>query len=185
MHKNCYLCFYVNARFVKKYPRILLILLLALLAGCQPEGVISPKGMTDLLADLYLTDGYLEATPGSQGWDTLNIYRPVLDAHGVTAGEFEASVDYYLHHPSDFVKIYKKVKKKLEAENRAFEEEQMARDQKALDTVDLAKPVKQEIVEGVDKEDAGENPVEKPVTKPTRKRMSKKEMKELEKTMKK
>ena len=91
-----------------------------LISGCRPEGVLSHGEMADLLTDLYLTDGYIDADgDGLRAWDSLDVYGPRLAEHGVTLPEFENSVEYYLHHPRDFSKIYDDVQENLE---KAFNE---------------------------------------------------------------
>lgn len=148
---------------------------LLLSAGCRPEGVIPPDGMESLLADLYLTDACIETTnaAGSDvrtNLDSLHVYLPVLEKHGYTDTMFQQSLDYYLHRPKDFVKIFKNVRIRLEKEadqpiDLLDAEEQGT--EETLEVVEGAEPaIEREpgpIVKGKPKE---VEPTEKPVEKP-------------------
>lgn len=163
---------------------------LLLLSGCRPDGVLSESEMTDLLSDLYLTDGFIEAAGDArQVWDSLDVYGPRLEAHGVTVEEFDASVEYYLRHPKEFADIFEKIQDKLEAEgklidDRDLEEEEEVEEapEESLETVweDIdEKPVK------VEKAEKAEKPEKETKRKKGRKKLSKKELEELEKQLEK
>ena len=165
-----------------------------LLMACQPEDVLSKRDMTALLTDMYRADGCIEAAADSRAmWDSIDVYGPLLEAHGVTAERFYVSVDYYLRHPSDFVKIYKDVQKRLEAgsviDDRDLEEVEMNLDE--LDGPEEAEEAVWEVTEGSEPAIEKAEPTGKPETKPqkrgrsNRKRLTKEEMKELEKQLEK
>lgn len=133
-----------RARVVKKNSLLFLLGLSLLFSGCQPEGVIPPRDMSDLLADMYLVEGCIEAAPVLQAWDSLYVYGEILEAHGVTAEEFSSSVDYYLHQTNEFVKIHKRAQKKLDQESKALDEKLQAAAQRAETVADDAEESKTE-----------------------------------------
>ena len=156
---------------------------LLLLSGCRPDGVLSESEMTDLLSDLYLTDGFIEAAGDArQVWDSLDVYGPRLE-------EFNASMEYYLRHPKEFADIFEKIQDKLEAEgklidDRDLEEEEEVEEapEESLETVweDIDEnPVK------VEKAEKAEKPEKETKRKKGRKKLSKKELEELEKQLEK
>lgn len=162
---------------MKIFFRLFLFCLVFLSAGCRPEGVLPTSGMTDLLVDMYLTDGCIEAAADAQqAWDSLDVYGLVLESHGVTREHYDESVEYYLRHPRDFARIYKKVQAKLEEMGRMVDE----RDQEEFEEIGEVEEV-EEWGEGTEPETEKEKPAKK--RKNTRKRLSKKEMEELEKRL--
>lgn len=199
---------------MKKSILLFILGLAFLLAGCRPDGILSRDGMASLLTDLYMVDGCVEsAYVSQQPWDSLDMYEPMLEAHGVTPEAFVASLDYYLRHPDDFAKVYKSVTRRLEDEIRKAEELEMKAEQEAEeaeeaerraaeeDAMDEAPQVdeRSESVEEIwDSEEAltlekrigkqEEKPVKEP-QKPekkrrnARKRLSKEDLKELEKQL--
>lgn len=155
---------------MKKLLQILCLCLL--LPSCRPDGVLSKGEMTDLLADLYLTDGYIEAAgDASQAWDSLDVYGPVLAAHGVTVESFDASVEYYLRHPKEFTAIYKDIEDRLEAEGQKIDD----RDMEEEDLDEIVEEARDTVKDA--KKDSGR--------KKGRKKLSKKELEELEKQLEK
>ena len=165
---------------VKKSILTLLVCLSALLAGCEPEGVLTREEMTSLLADLYLADGCIEAAGSrQQAWDSLDMYGPVLEAHAVTPELFNASIEYYLAHPDDFIKIYKNAEKMLAEQGRQIEDKEM------VEEFDEEPPLPEGAEPDIEKEDPAVQKDTKPDNsrKKGRKRLSKKEMKELEKQL--
>lgn len=93
--------------------------LLPLLPGCKPEGIIPPEGMEMLFADFYRADATIEVLHESAlpvDLDSMRVYLPIVEAHGYTKDEFRASLEHYLHHPDQMVKIFDRVKADLERE---------------------------------------------------------------------
>lgn len=174
-----------------------------LFSGCRPDGVLSEKEMTDLLADLYLTDGFIEAAGDArQVWDSLDVYGPRLAAHGVSVEEFDASIDYYLRHPKEFADVFEKVQDKLEAEGKLIDdrdEEEMEDAEEVVDekveevwedfdeepAVGQVKEAQEKPDKELKKEQKKEQKKEKETKRKNgRKKLSKKELEELEKQLK-
>lgn len=177
-----------------------LCLCLLLLPSCRPDGVLSKGEMTDLLADLYLTDGFIEAAgDASQVWDSLDVYGPVLAAHGVTVESFDASVEYYLRHTKEFTAIFKDIEDRLEAEGQRIDDRDV--EEEEIEEMDEeVREAENGIWEGI--EEASDRDLVKEVNRDTvkdakkdakkdtgrkkgRKKLSKKELEELEKQLEK
>ena len=112
---------------VKKLVWAVCLSIAALLSGCAPEGIIPPDDMVSLMASFYQADATVEMveedTRNMAPFDSLRIYRPLLEEKGYTDEDFRNSLDYYLHHPQTLVKICAKVSDCLgeEADMRFFE----------------------------------------------------------------
>ena len=89
-------------------------LCLLLLAGCSAKGVIGRKEMINLMADMYLADRALEVRPNLMlQKDSILVYPAVMDKHGVTIEEYEASIRYYMDDGDSYIQILRDVKKML------------------------------------------------------------------------
>ena len=178
---------------MKKLLQTLCFCLLVLSSGCRPDGVLSETEMTDLLADLYLTDGFIEAAGDArQVWDSLDVYGPQLEAHGVTVADFDASIEYYLRHPKEFADVFEKVQDKLEAEGQRIDDRDVEEMEDAEEVIDEKV---EEVWEELDiepgvgevkaaKEEPAKEQKKEMKRKNGRKKLSKKELEELEKQLK-
>ena len=91
--------------------RCLAYLLLALLLlGCSSRVKIIPRGeMAEVYADLFLVDQWAaDRNIPSRQLDTLSLYAAVLERHGYTFADFNASEEKYLKDPERFSRIVKK-----------------------------------------------------------------------------
>ena len=164
--------------------RLLIFLSFLLLTGCQPEGIIPPRDMSSLVAAFYQADATIdEVEEGSHGrlnFDSLRVYRPILEARGYTDEDFRTSLDYYLHEPKTLEKIFSQARDEL----LKMADRQPGED--LLDVEDREEPVLQEGVEKEDLELEEEKALEQKVTKQRRQRknMSRQELKQLEKELK-
>ena len=172
---------------------VLALLLLQLLPGCKPEGVIPPGDMESLLADFYKADATIQllnesSTPVSI--DSMRVYLPIVESYGYTKEEFRSSLEHYLHHPDQMTKIYKHLRAKLEQEavrptSVVSEEEEEETGENLRKGENL--PVREDISTGEGTEPAIERvEEEKPVkqSKKNRKKLSKEEIKRLEEELK-
>ena len=92
---------------------------LMLLAGCAAKGIIGRKEMTRLLADMYLADQALEVKPALMlQKDSILVYPAIMDRHGVTLEEYEASMKYYMDDGDSYLQILRDVKKLLSAREK-------------------------------------------------------------------
>lgn len=197
---------------VKKWLFAGLLCLLLLPSGCRPEGIIPPGDMETLFAAFYMADASIEtlnATSGTPTFrpDSLRVYQPIIEGHGYTEDAFRASLDYYLHRPSDMVKMFKHVRVRLEQEaDRPVE--QLDTEDAGEEEIDpeeadgaVTKHPRGIVKEGVEPElerepgdlpevkrvpDLVPKPEKKPDPKPSRKRkkMSKEDLKRLEEELK-
>ena len=196
---------------VKKWLFSGLLCLLLLPSGCQPEGIIPPRDMETLFAEFYLTDACVETMNSVSGSptfrpDSLRVYQPLIEKHGFTEDEFRASLAYYLHHPSDMVKIFKHVRVRLEQEadrpvdrmdTEEVELDAVEQEEQEEENLNEQKQPKGIVKEGVEPEIEKEpdalpevkldkKPERKPDPKPSlkRKRMTKEDLKRLEEGLK-
>lgn len=170
---------------MKKSFRIVLIGLFFLLSGCRPDGIVSRDDMASLMADMYLADGCVDlAGNPRQQWDSLDVYGPLLEIHGMTLEEFGASLDYYFRRPDDLLKIYHSVMKRLEAEGKQIGEQEQEEILEGVEEVEEeVTPVWEDLDEAAKPEEERPAPVSK--RKNARKRVSKQDWKELEKELEK
>ena len=169
----------------------LVFLSLVTLTGCQPEGIIPPKDMSSLVAAFYQADATIdevqEGGHGRMNFDSLRVYRPILEARGYTDEDFRTSLDYYLHEPKALEKIF------TQARNELLKMADRQPGEDLVDVEDREEPILHEGVEKEDleleeelKEEQEEKALERKVTKQRRqrKKMSRQELKQLEKELK-
>ena len=106
---------------VKKWLFAGLLCLMLLPCGCQPEGIIPRSEMETLFTEFYMADACIETMNTSAGNglfhpDSLRIYQPIIEKQGYTEEMFRESLAYYLHRPSDMVKMFKHIRIRLEEE---------------------------------------------------------------------
>jgi len=165
---------------MKVIGKLILVFLSFSLMGCEPEGIIPPKDMTSLIAAFYQADATLDewqnVGSGRMNFDSLRVYRPILEAHGYTDEDFRASISYYLHDPKTLEKIC----------TRARDELLVMADQKQGGALVDVEDQEASLHEGVDKEDVEEKDLERKVKKQRRQRknMGRKELKQLEEELK-
>ena len=83
------------------------------LSSCTPKGIIPSKDLTDIYYDFYMADAYFESKRTTDLGDSVMIYVPIIEKHGYTLDDYQTSVDYYLHHTEDLIKILKNTEKKI------------------------------------------------------------------------
>ncbi len=170
------------------------LFLLLLPTGCRPEGIISPDDMIAMFCEFYEADACIDViqSTGSpiKGLDSLRVYLPIVENHGYTKEVFRSSLDYYLVHPGEMERIFRKVQSRLAQEANGLK----AGDRDAVDhgaddeeNLTVGEVLEREIREGT--EPAIElDPdtvkrkmeMEKELKKPTRKKMTRKDIKQLE-----
>lgn len=175
-----------------------LLLSLVSAAGCRPEGIIPPQDMAALIADFYRADAVIEVEQESGSrqlhYDSLRVYRPILEARGYTDSVFRVSLDYYLHDPKTLMKICAKARDELQrlAEQRPGEVpvDELDREEPAVEEGEV--PAERPAVrEGVEPEiekrealpDSGDKPVRKRLERKQRKKMTRQELRQLEKEL--
>lgn len=103
---------------MKAFRHIVLALVGAafLALSCGPR--VIPRGkLTDIYADMFLTDQWLRENPEvSKTADTLLVYEPIFRRYGYTTDDYLRSVEYYMQDPDRYAKILRGVSRKLEKE---------------------------------------------------------------------
>ena len=70
--------------------------------------------MTDIYADMFLADQWLADHPAERSRvDTMLFYDPILQRHGYTFEDYDASVQHYLRDPEKFSRIFRDAANKL------------------------------------------------------------------------
>ncbi len=94
------------------------------LTSCRPDGVLSSRQMRELIIDLHKTEALMDETGLSRYNSEVRsvYYAQVLEKHGTTQAQFDSSLVWYTAHPQLFDKIYPKVLKALEEEEKTFRE---------------------------------------------------------------
>lgn len=94
-----------------------------LLAGCRkrPEGVLSDKEMTELMADMQLAESYSDYEySGPNLRDYRNgLAESVLLHHGVSREELDSTLSWYGKNLDDYSKLFEKVDKRIAEKRKA------------------------------------------------------------------
>jgi hypothetical protein len=95
-----------------------LFVLLCVVVGCRPRGILSNREMRDVLYDLHRADGAIQVAGYNYSHDqeVIGYYKNVLDKHGITQAKFDSSLVWYTDNPQIFNKIYPRVVERLEAD---------------------------------------------------------------------
>ncbi|MCR5152490.1 MAG: DUF4296 domain-containing protein [Prevotella sp.] len=99
--------------------------ILSALMSCKPsvpDEFLRPGELEDVLYDLHLAQGVAhEVAPGDQGHVDIHAYRlAVFRKHGITEGQFEASMNYYYRHTDRMHDIYENLAKRFTNEAKAL-----------------------------------------------------------------
>lgn len=100
--------------------------LLPLLAGCSsvPEGVLAPKELASLLADLHKADAYymVEGDPGQMRAGIVDndsvkkvLRQSVMRDHGISQQQFDVTLDWYGHNLDRYEEVCDLTIENLEA----------------------------------------------------------------------
>ncbi len=97
----------------------LLAFCFSLLYGCGNSDVIKEDKMVDLLVDMFLADQAIDVKPQLLiQKDSMMVYPPIMEKHGVTIEQYEASMKHYLDDGESYIDILKEVKKVLNAREK-------------------------------------------------------------------
>ena len=159
-------------------------------AGCRQEGIIPPDDMASMLADFYMADACLEvSSQAAVKYDNHRIYEPIVESYGYDKEIFRASMDWYLHHPDKFEKIFKRTHAKLKqldsdaAKLIEHDEEEVLAHPRMVEEgaePDIEAPA---ISEGPEGPGDVEKPVRKPKAEKRQKKMTKKDLKRIRKEL--
>ena len=108
------------------------------LNSCRQKGVIDEDVLSQIYADMLMTDQWISSTAGVRlVADTSLVYEPILKKYGHTSADYRSSVEHYLKDPEDYADIMKGTVDILEkrlAELRKLKGEQM-QDKERLDFI--------------------------------------------------
>lgn len=99
-----------------------LVAALLLLCACSGRPRIIPRGvLTDIYADMFLADQWLEDHRGERNRaDTMLFYDPIFKRYGYTFEDYDASVRHYLKDPEKFSKVFRDASLKLRDKREVF-----------------------------------------------------------------
>lgn len=85
--------------------------------GCHRAEVIPEATMSDIYADMFLADQWLNSNGRyRRNVDTMWFYRPIFEKYGYTYEDYDLSVTYYLRKPDTYSKILKGTMNRLDKE---------------------------------------------------------------------
>jgi hypothetical protein len=94
----------------------------------ERKDVIPQNKMTDIITDLYITDGLL-VMPIVHQWydtkqDTLSAYKDVIRSHGYTKEEFDKTLRFYfIKKPKQLMKMYEQALARLSEMETRYDQE--------------------------------------------------------------
>lgn len=107
-----------------KFKTLSIILILLTLMSCgknrTPQGVMNEDKMAEFLIDAYHLEGFYSIESGYRKEDlskeAIISYDNLLKKHGITAEDFEKSLEYYTQHEEKYKLIHQRVIDSLDAE---------------------------------------------------------------------
>jgi hypothetical protein len=106
-----------------EYFVLLLAVVLCLLPSCGRGRVIGASAMSDIYAEMFLADQWINDHSGFRTKaDTTRFYESIFSKHGYSLKDYDASVNYYLRNPEKYSRILEKAEKKLRTTQKALEE---------------------------------------------------------------
>lgn len=109
-----------------KIPVLLLLLLALFMASC---GRLSEKKTIALLTDFYLYQNLPDELP-AEARDSVSLALSLLEKHGVSQAQFDATLQYYAAHPKKMKDLYEKMKgrmqESIDAYGNIIEEQELA-----------------------------------------------------------
>ena len=76
------------------------------LYSCREDGIIDEDDLSQIYAEMLLTDQWINNTPGVRLIaDTSLVYEPILRKYGYTSEDYRKSVEFYLKDADDYADI--------------------------------------------------------------------------------
>ncbi|MBQ7773380.1 MAG: DUF4296 domain-containing protein [Bacteroidales bacterium] len=95
---------------------------LLLLPGCDEGAPIDKKTMSDIVADMYLADQYVERTPSLMVQvDSMRLYAAIMDKYGFTVEDYNSSMRYYLQEGHSYGDILRSAYSRLEKREKELD----------------------------------------------------------------
>ena len=96
---------------------------ICLLPSCRRGRIIRPAVMSDIYAEMFLADQWINDHPEARRTaDTTRFYEAVFEKHGYSLKDYDASVNYYLRNPEKYSKILERSVNKLRSTQKSLEE---------------------------------------------------------------
>jgi len=95
------------------FQQLFFIVILLIFSACdgRPKGVLNKSEMTDILVEMHILDGALDAKGllFSQNGEKDKYYTALLEKYEITQADFDSSVVWYTKYPKKYTKIYEDV----------------------------------------------------------------------------
>lgn len=92
------------------------IVSLLLFASCN-QGLIPRGKMSKIIADIYLSDKYLNSTMDMVSVaDSTLLYEPIFNSYGYNTDDFLRTIAYYVERPAKLKSVYLKAQESLQNE---------------------------------------------------------------------
>lgn len=100
-------------------PFAAILLLAALVFSCGKTKVIPRGKFIDIYVDMFVADQWIRDNPDvKRKTDTLKVYEGIFNRYGYTTEDYAKTVRHYMREPDKFVKVMKKVVKRLDAREK-------------------------------------------------------------------
>jgi hypothetical protein len=107
---------------ISEYIVLALFVCVLLLPSCRRVRIIGERDMSDIYAEMFLADQWLNDNPSVKTTaDTTRFYETIFRKYGYGFENYDASVNYYLYRPEKFKKILERAEKKLRATQSSLE----------------------------------------------------------------
>ena len=86
------------------------------LYSCREDGIIDEDDLSQIYAEMLLTDQWINNTPGVRLIaDTSLVYEPIFQKYGYDTEDYRKSVEHYMKDPERFSRILRATSEILEA----------------------------------------------------------------------
>ena len=110
-------------RKISEYALLGMLICLCLLPSCRRAKIISTRDMSDIYAEMFLADQWLNSNNDVRKTaDTTRFYETIFRKYGHDFDDYDASVNYYLNRPEKYRKILERAQQKLRATQKSLEE---------------------------------------------------------------
>ena len=108
---------------ISEYIILALLVCACLFPSCRRARIIGQKDMSDIYAEMYLADQWLNDNSfAKRTADTTRFYESIFRKFGYNFADYDASVNYYLNRPEKYKKLVERASKKLRATAQSLEE---------------------------------------------------------------
>ena len=109
-------------RRVAEYAILALVICTCLLPSCRRVKIMSMRDMSDIYAEMFLADQWLNDNPGlKRTADTTKFYESIFRKFGYSFEDYDASVNYYLDKPEKYRKIVERAQSRLRSTQKSLE----------------------------------------------------------------